>query len=182
MVNNRRNGWLNATVLLLLVFWSQLACAQAASGSETPTQSILQVLFFDDYGREVRLDNLGEGVRLVHVWATWCSPCRQEIPSLERLRRETHFEHFHIIPIAIDPEGPRVVQRFANELALENFRSYYDPQSRLAKALRVTVIPSTIVVDHAGQEVHRFYGAVDWDSQEIRSFLKKQLQRFSQTR
>lgn len=101
---------------------------------------------------------------LVNVWATWCGPCRVEMPSIQRLYDRYRERGFVVIAVSVDAAhaGP-AIERFVEEYRL-TFPIWHDPESRISDVFRTRGVPETLVLDAAGTIVKRYSGSTDWDS------------------
>lgn len=122
-------------------------------------------------GRTVTPQDFDGRVVLLNFWATWCVPCRVEMPSLEGLQDELGGETFTVVPVSVDRGGQPVVDRFYSEHALDGLDAYFDPRSRAAGTLGVLGLPTSILVDRAGREVGRVHGAIKWDEPAIQALI-----------
>ena len=117
-------------------------------------------------GKVHRLADYGGTTVLVNFWATWCAPCRAEMPSMERLRREMEGRPFVILAVNVG-EGPRIASEFAEKLSLE-FPILLDRKSRVARAWGAKVLPASYLIGPDGRVRYRILGELDWASQEVR--------------
>lgn len=100
---------------------------------------------------------------LVNVWATWCPPCVKEMPSLDRLQAMKGDSGFEVVALSIDRQGLEVVQPFFQRTGLTHLAIYLDREARSMPALKITGLPTTVLVDPAGREIARWPGAREWD-------------------
>jgi thiol-disulfide isomerase/thioredoxin len=128
-----------------------------------PAKRLIDVRFTDAEGALVTLKDKRGTVVLINFWATWCPPCVHEMPSLERLQTELGGDGFEVLAINEDREA-RVIGPFYDHFGLTQLRGYHDPYGRLSRQLKVTGLPTTILIDHRGNEVGRVVGAAEWDS------------------
>ena len=124
------------------------------------------VSFSDDGGRPVKLSSFRGKVVLLNVWATWCPPCRKEMPSLDRLQARLGGPGFEVVALSIDRGGTFVVRTFYDEIGIKALRIYTD-QSGQAFTLGVNGVPATLLIDRTGRELGRKLGPAEWDSPEI---------------
>jgi thiol-disulfide isomerase/thioredoxin len=110
---------------------------------------------------------------LLNVWATWCVPCRKEMPALDRLQAQLGGRHFHILPLSIDREGVAPVKRFYQEVEVEKLSIYVDPSGRGSHSLAIPGVPTTLLIDREGREVARKMGAAEWDGPEMASLIER---------
>ena len=143
----------------------------AFSALETPRE-LPELRFVDGDGREMTLDAFGGRTVLLNIWATWCVPCREEMPALDRLQAKLGGPEFEVVPLSIDREGLPVVKAFYEELRLKALGIYVDRSGKAQRALSVLGIPTTLLVDRGGRELGRTLGPAEWDSDEIVEFLR----------
>jgi peroxiredoxin len=113
-------------------------------------------------GAPVDLDALRGRVVLINFWATWCKPCEDEMPAMERLYRQLAGQGLELLAVSVDDE-PEVVQAFASRLQL-TFPILMDPDERVARSYQTFRYPETLLVDREGVVVERFVGPKDWDA------------------
>jgi thiol-disulfide isomerase/thioredoxin len=115
-------------------------------------------------GRPVSLSSLRGQVVLVNIWATWCGPCRDEMPSMERLHRELGPRGLKIVAVSVDkaPTGSEELQAFARELGL-TFTLWHDASGRIQQTYRTTGVPESFLVGRDGVIVRKVIGATEWD-------------------
>ena len=119
----------------------------------------------DLQGRAVRLSSLRWKVVLLNLWATWCAPCREEMPSMERLYAHLHDRDFQLLAVSQDEDGTKAVAPFVRELGL-TFPVLVDPEHQVGDSYGVWGYPETFVIDRNGYVVERVIGPRDWASPE----------------
>jgi len=117
----------------------------------------------DLQGRTVRLSALRGKVVLVNLWTTWCPPCVDEMPSMERLHAKLAGEDFALLAVSQDEEGRRVVEPFLQRMKL-SLPVFLDPDHQVGDRYGVTGYPETFVIDRNGYIVERVIGPRDWSS------------------
>ncbi len=118
-------------------------------------------------GRPMTLANFRGKVVLLNLWATWCGPCREEMPALDRLQAKLGGPEFEVVALSIDQGGVPVIQDFYQELGLKALGIYSDPAMRAPSQLNVLGIPTTLMIDREGRELGRYIGPAEWDSSEM---------------
>mgnify|MGYP001373167325 CR=1 FL=1 len=113
-------------------------------------------------------------VVLLNVWATWCQPCRVEMPSLERLHRTFAGTDFRIVAVSIDKEGPEVVAQFVRELGL-TFDILHDQTGDIQRIYQTTGVPESFVIDRNGVIIKKVIGAAEWDGPVTETLLRRLL-------
>lgn len=125
-----------------------------------------EITFLNGQGDEVTLDDFAGKVVVVNLWATWCAPCRREMPSLDRLQARYGGNDLEVVALSQDRgDALDKISAFYDELGVEALAIYRDPKARSARDLRAPGLPTTIVFDRSGQEVGRVLGDAEWDSE-----------------
>jgi len=131
--------------------------------------------FVDGDGRPTSLADFRGRVVLLNLWATWCVPCRREMPSLDRLQASLGGAEFIVLPLSIDRGGLPPVKRFYEELGLTALDVFVDQSGAAMRELATPGIPTTLLVDRQGREIGRYIGAAEWDSQEAIALIRRYL-------
>jgi thiol-disulfide isomerase/thioredoxin len=127
--------------------------------------------FRDGEGNETGFDAFRGKVVLVNLWATWCAPCRHEMPSISRLQAARGGDDFQVAAISVDRGGAETSLAFLQEVGADNLPLYIDPTTRIGRALGAYGLPVTILLDRQGQEVARLVGPAEWDSPEALALI-----------
>ncbi|MFC3613074.1 TlpA disulfide reductase family protein [Lutimaribacter marinistellae] len=125
----------------------------------------------EDDGGEARLSDYAGKYVLVNFWATWCAPCRKEMPMLAALQDEFGGEKFEVLTIATGRNSPTGIAKFFDEIEVSNLPRHQDPGMKLAREMRVLGLPVTVILNPEGQEIARMLGDADWDSESARSII-----------
>ena len=133
------------------------------------------VRFADEKGRAVTLQDLRGKVVLLNIWATWCVPCRKEMPALDRLQARLGSSNFVVIALSIDRGGTSVVRAFYDEVGIRALRIYVDKTGDAATDLGVVGIPVTLLIDRESREIGRKIGPAEWDSPEVVALIQDYL-------
>jgi len=120
---------------------------------------------------ETTLADFEGKVLLVNFWATWCAPCREEMPSIAALGEAFAAEDFAVVTIATGRNPAPAIEKFLSEIGLEDLPVYLDPKQRLARDMGVMGLPVTVLVDSEGREVARLVGGADWGSDSARALI-----------
>ena len=132
---------------------------------QDPPQPLLSPLFQDSNGRKLTLGDFAGRVVLLNVWATWCPPCREEMPTLDALQERLGGPDFAVVPISIDTGGFDAVGRFYDEIGILTLGRYWGEELRVKLGLAVFGLPTTLLIDRAGMELGRVSGPVKWDGE-----------------
>lgn len=141
-----------------------------------PPVSLPEFQFVNADGKPVSLKDWRGKVVLLNLWATWCAPCRGEMPALDRLESELGSDKFEVVAVAVDKSGLEGARKFLDETKAQKLKLYADPTARLGNELKVIGMPTSILVDGEGREIGRLIGPAEWDSADakrlIQSFLE----------
>jgi thiol-disulfide isomerase/thioredoxin len=134
-----------------------------------------RVDFTDGAWRELTLETFLGKVVLLNIWATWCVPCREEMPTLDRLQAKLGGSDFHVVALSIDLEGIFAVKDFYEELNLKSLEIYADDRMSAPSSLGVIGIPATLLIDREGREIGRMLGPAEWDSDDVIAEIRRYL-------
>lgn len=134
-----------------------------------------EIRFVDDTGRSLTLADFRGRPVLLNIWATWCVPCRKEMPSLDRLQAKFEPSQFLVLTLSIDRQGIPSIKQFYEELGLKSLGIYLDLSGAALQSLRAPGIPTTLFVNRDGQEIGRKIGPAEWDDPEIIALLRTHL-------
>ena len=130
------------------------------------------VIFLDDENKEINIQNLKNQLSVLNFWATWCEPCKEELPSLNRLQVNKEIKNIKIYPINISRESLNKVSSFFAELGIDNLEPYFDNPSTLAKTFSLRGIPTSILLNSKGEEFARIIGSINFDDENFINWLK----------
>ncbi len=130
------------------------------------------VIFLDDENKEINIQNLESRLSVLNFWATWCEPCKEEMPSLNRLQVNKKIKNLKIYPINISKESLTKVNSFFAELGIDNLEPYFDNPSTLAKTFSLRGIPTSILLNSEGEEFARIIGSINFDNENFINWLK----------
>ncbi len=184
-------------MIALFIVWDDLPRQEArgiasVSGTASPAGEVLPAKFsfalldqprplprvqlIDGKGRAMTLADFRGRVVLLNLWATWCVPCRKEMPTLDRLQAKLGGPDFQVVPLSIDRQGLSVVKPFYQQLGLKSIGIYVDKSSQAASELGAMGIPTTLLVDREGREIGRKVGPAKWDSPQAVEVIRRYLQ------
>jgi len=124
------------------------------------------IAFEDGAGRKLTLADFRGKVVLLNVWATWCPPCRREMPALDRLQQQLGGPAFEVVALSIDSAGLPAVKEFYLETGVSKLGVYIDKSMQSTSTLGATGLPTTLLIDAQGREIGRKLGPAEWDSLE----------------
>lgn len=131
--------------------------------------------FSDASGHPLTLADFHGKFVLLNIWATWCIPCRKEMPTLDRLQARLGGPHFEVVPVSIDSGGLEAVRKFYAEIKIKHLGIFLDPSGNAMQVLNLEGIPTSFLIDPNGRQIGRETGAVVWDSPSVVRFLTHQI-------
>lgn len=131
--------------------------------------------FQDGSGKPVTLADWKGRVVLLNLWATWCAPCRKEMPDLSKLEAELGSDQFEVVAISVDRKGAEASAAFLKETGVDNLKLYIEPSTKIVNDLRSAGLPATLLIDREGRELGRILGPADWASPEAVALVKAAL-------
>lgn len=141
----------------------------AMHGTPRPLPNIA---FADGDNRARTLADFRGKTVLLNLWATWCAPCRKEMPTLDRLQMKLGGSDFEVVALSIDRAGVDAVRKFYGEIEIMRLAVYIDTGGKAARDLGIVGIPVTLLIDRTGLELGRLVGPAEWDAPEMVGFLK----------
>ncbi len=128
--------------------------------------------FSDIDGNELSFTDTNGQFRLVNFWATWCAPCREEMPALDALQRQLGDENFVVMAIATSKNRLVGIERFYEKAGITDLPILLDPDSDLAAEMGALGLPVTLLLDRDGREIARLTGGAQWDSENAMEVLR----------
>ena len=138
-------------------------------------KKINYVKFFNSKSKQVSLNDFNSNLVIINFWATWCAPCKEEMPHLNRLKSKHEFKNIEIIPINIADEELRKSKEFFEDLNINNLEIFYGSSLDLAKEFKLRGIPTTIFIDKEGYEFARVIGFIDFENKFFLDWLNSHL-------
>ena len=129
--------------------------------------------FLDEKNQILNLNDYRGNMILLNFWATWCAPCREEMPSLDKLQTHENLDNLKVFPINIGQDSVEKAAKFFEDLKIENLTLYFDPPVTLAKKFGLRGLPTTILLNKQGQEFARIVGSIDFQDQKFIKWLSK---------
>ena len=173
------------TLLPLMLAWVALPTS-AEAGTPMPAEADLPgftpetepadlppLAFSDGGGRALDLSAFSGRVVLLNLWATWCGPCRAEMPALDRLQARFGGGDFQVVAVSVDQDGAAAVQPFLARFGLGHLGVYLDPDSRVLETLGINALPTSLLIDRGGRLLGEVEGDPGWDSPEARQLIEE---------
>ena len=122
------------------------------------------VAFLSEDGTEMTLADFNGKVVLLNFWATWCAPCRKEMPELSALQTDLGGDTFQVVTVATGRNPLPAMKKFFDEIGIDNLPLHTDARQSFARSMGVLGLPVTLIMDPSGNEIARLQGEADWSS------------------
>ena len=129
--------------------------------------------FLDDKSNKLNLSDYRGNLVILNFWATWCAPCKEEMPSLDLLQVNKNLDNLLIFPINVGQDSKEKSEKFFENLKILNLNIYFDSQITLAKKFGLRGIPTSIIFNKNGEEFARIVGSIDFENKKFIDWLKK---------
>ena len=165
---------------LIFIFCFSFFSSIAQTNEDVPLNNIVQyespkpissIVFEDFLGNEVNLDNYHGKLIIVNFWATWCAPCKEEMPSLDRLYQDDNFEN--LVAFAVNMEQPNTekTKKFFTDLNIKKLGIFFDRNLNFVKEFNLRGVPTTVLINKKGEEFARAIGSIDFQDQKFLKWL-----------
>jgi thiol-disulfide isomerase/thioredoxin len=171
-----------AAVGLAYYYLSQRSTPQLALTRGQPfaraaaPKEVAALQFEDATGRAHTLADFKGKLVLLNLWATWCAPCREEMPALDHLQAALGGPRFEVLALSVDQQGPEVARKFFADVGVKSLALYVDRSAQASFKLGAVGLPSTLLVDASGREIGRHVGPAKWDSPEVVESLRRRIE------
>ncbi len=148
----------------------------AAFVTKKAPEALPEISFKDASGKDLSLADFKGRAVLLNLWATWCSPCREEMPSLDRLQQALGSDKFEVVAVSLDKQGAPASQKFLDDVKAKSMKLYVDATAKAGTNLKLIGMPTSILINQAGLEVGRLAGPAEWDSEEAKKLITSAMQ------
>ena len=131
------------------------------------------VIFLDKNDQKININEYKGNFLILNFWAVWCEPCKEEMPSLDKLQANPELDKIKIFPINIGKETLDKVNKFFEDLNIKSFEPYFDPPTTLAKKFSLRGVPTSILINKEGEEFARIMGSIDFEDKNFVNWIKK---------
>ena len=134
---------------------------------------ISPIIFTDFSGNEINLEDYHGKLVVINFWATWCAPCKREMPSLDRLYQSDDFKNLQVFPVNMERPNKLKTKKFFKDLKIKKLEIYFDSELNFLKEFKVRGVPTTVLINKKGEEFARIIGEVDFEDKKFVKWLSK---------
>ena len=164
---------------LLIIFILMLSNSFASDVSDIKNlvinkelKSYSDITFLDIKNKELNLNDYKGNLVILNFWATWCAPCKDEMPSLDLLTENPNLDNLKIFPINIGKDSNQKSLTFFKDLQIKNLEIYFDSPNTLAKKFKLRGLPTTLIINKDGGEIARVVGSIDFQDKNFKTWLQ----------
>ena len=168
------------TKFLILIFCFNIFSSIAQTNEDVPLNNIaineiptpISPIIFEDFsGNEVNLKKYNDKLIIINFWATWCAPCKKEMPSLDRLFENSNFKNLEIFAVNMEQPNQIKTKKFFTELNIKNLKIFFDKDLNFVKEFKLRGVPTTILINRQGKEFARIIGEVNFEDKKFLEWL-----------
>ena len=134
---------------------------------------IPSIIFEDFSGNKFNLKDYSGKLVIVNFWATWCKPCKEEMPSLDRLSQNENFENLVIFPVNMENINYEKTKKFFSNLKIKKLEIFFDPNLNFVKEFKLRGVPTTVLINKKGEEFARIIGEINFQDEKFVKWLSK---------
>ena len=136
-------------------------------------KELKNIEFKNNFNEIIKLNDYRGKLVILNFWATWCAPCREEMPDLDTLQSTNKLENLKIFPINVGKEKIEKAEKFFFKLKIKNLDIYFDDTVRLANLFSLRGIPTSVIINKNGEEFARIMGVIDFTDKKFVEWLRK---------
>ena len=168
--------------LSILLFCFSIFSSISQSNEDIPLNNMaineipkpISSLLFEDFsGNQIDLKDFKEKLVLINFWATWCKPCRNEMPSLDSLYEDKNFKNLKIFTVNMEQPNKLKTKNFFTVLNIKNLEIFFDSDLNFVKKFKLRGVPTTVLINKKGEEFARIIGEVNFQDKNFLKWLKK---------
>ena len=132
---------------------------------------ISSLIFEDFLGNEVNLNKYHGKLIIINFWATWCAPCKEEMPSLDRLYQDDNFENLVVFAVNMEQPNTEKTKKFFTDLNIKKLGIFFDRNLHFVKEFNLRGVPTTVLINKKGEEFARAIGSIDFQDKKFLKWL-----------
>ena len=172
----------NITKFLILIFCFSIFSSIAQTNEDVPLNNIaineipkpISPIIFEDFsGNEISLKDYYDKLVIINFWATWCTPCGKEMPSLDRLYQSDDFKNLQVFAVNMEKPNRPKTNKFFKDLKIQKLKIFFDSKSNFFKEFKLRGVPTTVLINKKGEEFARIIGEVNFQDKKFLKWLSK---------
>ena len=173
---------LKVAKFLIFLFCFNIFSSISQSNEDVPLNNMalneipkpISSLIFEDFsGNEINLKDYNGKLVIINFWATWCSPCKKEMPSLDTLYQDNNFKNLQIFAVNMEQPNTQKTKKFFNDLNIQKLEIFFDRNLNFVKEFKLRGVPTTIIINKKGEEFARIIGEVNFRDKKFVKWLSK---------
>ena len=167
---------------LILLFCFSIFSSISQTNEEVPLNNIaineipkpISSIIFEDFsGNEISINDYLGKLIIINFWATWCTPCKNEMLSLDRLFQDNNFKNLEVFPVNMEQPNASKTKKFFTELNIQNLEIFFDSNLNFVKEFKLRGVPTTVLINKKGEEFARIIGEIDFQDKKFIKWLLK---------
>ena len=167
---------------LILIFCFSIFSSIAQTNEDVPLNNIaineipkpiLPILFEDFSGNEINLKDYHGKLVIINFWATWCAPCKKEMPSLDMLYQSNSFKNLKVLAVNMEQPNTSKTKKFFTDLNIKKLEIFFDRNLNFVKEFKLRGVPTTVLINKKGEEFARIIGEVNFQDEKFLKWLLK---------
>ncbi len=167
---------------LILIFCFSIFSSIAQTNEDVPLNNmtineipkpISPIIFEDFLGNEINLEDYRGKLVIINFWATWCAPCKKEMPSLDKLYERDDFKNLQVFAVNMEQQNKLKTNKFFKDLKIRKLKIYFDSKLNFLKEFKLRGVPTTVLINKKGEEFARIIGEVDFQDKKFVKWLSK---------
>ena len=134
---------------------------------------ISPIIFEDFLGNEIDLKHYHGKLVIINFWATWCPPCKKEMPSLDRLYQDSNFKNLQVFAVNMEQPNISKTKKFFSDLDIKKLEIFFDPKLNFVKEFKLRGVPTTVLINKKGEEFARIIGEINFNDKKFVKWLLK---------
>ena len=170
------------TKFIILLFCFSIFSSISQTNEEVPLNNIaineipkpISSLIFEDFsGNKINLTDYKGKLVIINFWATWCAPCKKEMPSLDNLYQNNNFKNLQIFAVNMEQPNKLKTQNFFDELKIKKIKIFFDSNLNFLKEFKLRGVPTTVLINKKGEEFARIIGEINFEDKNFTKWLLK---------
>ena len=137
------------------------------------TKPISSIIFEDFSGNDINLKDFHGKLIIINFWATWCAPCREEMPSLDRLYADNNFSNLQVFAVNMEQPNAVKAKKFFTDINIKKLTIFFDRKLNFVKEFKLRGVPTTVLINKKGEEFARIIGSIDFQDEKFLKWLSK---------